>query len=108
MDDDAEEKSIEDIHREILSLRDKVADEVGLPTRRDVLKVSSGAVLAGGALVIGGSGNAAASHGGGTSGDVASASEPALRVFVDTWHFHERTSDPSSPSNGSMWYNSSA
>lgn len=102
MSDDDGKKSIEEIHQEIIALRDSFR-----PTRRDVL-VGGTALLAGGALVVGGSGGAAASHGGGTSGDIASAATPALHVFVDTFHFHERTTDPSSPSNGTMWYNSSA
>lgn len=43
-----------------------------------------------------------------TSGNIASASEPAEYVYVERVHVVARTSDPSSPDDGTLWYNESA
>lgn len=103
-DDEKDEQGMESLHRDILQLKNELAGEVGEPTRRDFV-VGGAALLAGGALVAT-SGTAAAQATPG--GNVGSASNPALKVYTDVFHFNERTSDPSSPEDGEMWYNSSA
>lgn len=74
-------------------------------SRRAVLATAVGIAGAGAAGHL--TGRAAADDGS-ASGTIGTASNPAMRVYVDTYHFHERTSDPSSPSDGTIWYNSSA
>lgn len=81
------------------------ANEQREMSRRAVLATAVGIAGAGAAGHL--SGRAAASDGS-ASGQIGTAAKPALRVYVDTFHFHERTTDPSSPANGSMWYNSTA
>lgn len=97
MDDDGEDQSIEDLQREIIALRDKLQ-----PTRRDVV-VGGAMLLTGGALVYGGAGTAAADDGS-ESGQIGTAAEPALSVYTDTFTFHERSSVPSSPDDGTEVY----
>lgn len=85
-------------------------DSSGL-SRRDVL--AGGGALGIGALLGGGARYvltepAAASHGTSPDGLAGAASEPLLRVHTDRVVLHERTSDPASPSDGELWYNSSA
>lgn len=81
-------------------------DESARATRRDVLAVAAGVAAAGAAGYY--TGTATASHGTTPSGEVGSASEPFLRVHTDRLVLHERTTDPSSPADGELWYNSSA
>lgn len=42
------------------------------------------------------------------SGEIASQANPALRVYVNRVHFVDLGSAPSSPPDGTMWYNSNA
>lgn len=42
------------------------------------------------------------------SGQRGTASDPLELVYTDQLVLHERTSDPSSPANGTLWYNSTA
>jgi hypothetical protein len=74
----------------------------GSSTRRGVLA----AIMAGGAYALGWASNAVAAAT--PAGDVASASDPAEYVYTDKVNFNPRTSDPSSPDDGTMWYNESA
>lgn len=71
------------------------------PTRRDVI-----ASIIGGAGLYALLGKAQAQTTG--SGEIASQANPALRVYVERVHFVDLGSDPSSPTDGSMWYNSNA
>lgn len=75
------------------------------PTRRDVIKGLATASL-GAAGMYAMSGGASAQTLG--SGEIASQANPALRVYVNRVHFVDLGSDPSSPDDGSMWYNSNA
>lgn len=41
-------------------------------------------------------------------GEVGTSSNPYLIAFVDRMHFVARSSDPSSPADGTIWYNPGA
>jgi len=72
--------------------------------RRQVLASAAGIASAGAAGYLLGTGNAAAAP----SGEVGTSADPLLHAFADSMVLTERTSDVSSPSNGEMWYNSTA
>lgn len=70
-------------------------------TRRSVL----GSIV-GGVALYGVLGKASAQTTG--TGEIASQANPALRVYVNRVHFVDLGSEPSSPGDGSMYYNSNA
>lgn len=41
------------------------------------------------------------------AGEVGTSTNPYLRAYVDRMVFTPRSSDPSSPADGTLWYNSS-
>lgn len=73
-------------------------------TRRGVIATAATAAGLGAAGYY--SGKAAAQTTG--SGEIASQSNPALRVYVNRVHLVDLGSEPSSPGDGSIYYNSNA
>lgn len=82
------------------------ADETDTTTsRRGFLGAVVAAVATVSALVGYGAGTAEAAT---PSGEVGTAAEPFRRAYADRMVFVPRTTDPSSPANGTLWYNESA
>lgn len=73
-------------------------------SRRQVTK-AAGIALAG---AVGGAAVASQTVEAAPSGEIGTASNPLLQTHVDRLVLNERTSDPSSPADGELWYNSSA
>lgn len=71
-------------------------------TRRNVLVGLAGLGAAG----VFGAGRASAQAS--ASGEVGTPSNPYLRAYIDTVNFTARTTDPSSPADGTLWYNQDA
>lgn len=71
-------------------------------TRRGIMAALLAAVGLGGFYA-----GSATADDGSASGQVGTSAEPALHIYTESVVFHERTSDPSSPDDGTMWYNSS-
>lgn len=74
-------------------------------TRRQVLAAATGAAAAGAAGYVTGTETGSAQS---ASGQVGTLTDPYLRVNVDRLVLVPRTSDPSSPEDGSAWYNEDA
>lgn len=74
-------------------------------TRRQVLAAAAGAAAAGAAGYSVGTETGSAQS---ASGQVGTLADPYLRVNVDRLVLVPRTSDPSSPEDGSTWYNEDA
>lgn len=79
-----------------------MSDDDAQTTRRKIMAAAAGA-LGVGFLA----GNASADDGS-ASGQIGSAAEPALSVYCDTFTFHERSSVPSNPDDGTEVYVPSA
>jgi hypothetical protein len=79
------------------------SDETALIDRRDIL-VSAAAMAGAGSLgvVVGSSGVAAAP----TGTFPTSSDDPLLKIRADRIRLIGRTSDPSSPDDGTIWYRS--
>lgn len=77
-------------------------DSTGSTTRRGVLAALLGALVYG----LGWLSSAVTAQT--ASGQISNASEPAENVYVERVHLSPRTSDPSSPADGTMWYNEDA
>lgn len=75
--------------------------------RRQFMAAGAGAVLGSGMIGYA-AGEAEADSATAPSGTVGSASDPFERIYADRLVFVERTSDPSSPADGTIWYNSDA
>lgn len=77
-------------------------DEAEVSTSRRALIASAAGIAAAGA---GGHllGSASAQT---PAGEIGTASNPYLRAYVDRKVFNNRTSDPSSPADGTQWYRS--
>lgn len=105
MSDDGDEPSIERLQSRMAALESMLSAVNSEKTRRDVLKIGTGAATATAAWAVFGGSAAAQSTG---NGDVGSASNPALRVYLDRAHMIDLGQDPSSPSDGDAWYNSNA
>jgi len=73
-------------------------------SRRQVTK-AAGIALAG---AVGGAAVASQTVEAAPSGEIGTSANPLLQTHVDRLVFNERTSDPSSPADGELWYNSSA
>jgi len=73
-------------------------------SRRQLTK-AAGIALAG---AVGGAAVASQTAEAAPAGEIGTSSNPLLQTHVDRLVLNERTSDPSSPADGELWYNSSA
>jgi len=73
-------------------------------SRRQVTK-AAGIALAGSVV---GAGVASQTAEAAPAGEIGTSSSPLLQTHTDRLVLNERTSDPSSPTNGEVWYNSNA
>lgn len=81
-------------------MTDEPTDETETSTRRNLLVGVAGLGAAG----LFGAGRASAQST--PSGEIGTSSNPYLRAYVDRKVFTNRTSDPSSPEDGTQWYRS--
>jgi hypothetical protein len=80
-------------------MTDETTDDETDRTRRNVLVSVAGL----GALGLGfGAGQASGQSA--PDGEIGTSSNPYLRAWIDRQVFVGRTSDPSSPADGTMWY----
>jgi len=89
--------------------KDEQPDERDAPfltgvSRRQVTK-AAGIALAG---AVGGAAVASQTAEAAPAGEIGTSLSPLLQTHVDRLVLNERTSDPSSPADGELWYNSSA
>jgi len=73
-------------------------------SRRQLTK-AAGIALAG---AVGGAAVASQTAEAAPAGEIGTSSNPLLQTHTDRLVLNERTSDPSSPVDGELWYNSSA
>lgn len=79
-------------------MTDETTDDTETSTRRNLLVSVAGLGAAG----LFGAGRASAQST--PSGEIGTSSNPYLRAYVNRKVFEARTSDPSSPEDGTQWY----
>lgn len=76
-------------------------EEANTASRRALIASAAGIAAAGAGGHLLGSASAQT-----PAGEIGTASNPYVRAYVDRKVFNNRTSDPSSPADGTQWYRS--